>query len=334
MAVTRKIASMNRAKGRVALSVLILCAGHASCAMSAEYPTRPIRVIVSSAPGGGTDLTWRLVEPRMSQNLGQSMVLDNRGGAGGDVGANLVAISNPDGYTLLGGVSSITINPAFKKDMPYNMLRDLAPVSLAVKAPNLLVSHPSVPASTVPQLIAYLKAQPKPVQYASAGVGSMPHLMMELFQNLTGVKLLQVSYKGTGQAQTEVLGGQLPLMMGNVLPTLPHIASGRLRAYAVTSAARSAAAPNIPTLAESGVSGYEAVQWFGMWAPAKTPKPIVAKLHAALTQALNDPALKKRFADDGAETAPSASPAEFDQFIRSEMDKWAKVIRAAGIQMQ
>ncbi len=312
----------------------LACVVTATPAIAADYPTRPIRVVVSSAPGGGTDLTWRLVEPRMSQILGQTLVIDNRGGAGGDIGANLVATANPDGYTLLGGVSSITINPAFKKDMPYNVLRDLAPVSLAVKAPNILLSHPSVPARTLRELIAYMKSQPKPMQYASAGIGSMPHLMMELFQNMTGVKLIQVSYKGTGQAQTDVLGGQLPLMMGNILPVLPHIASGRLRPYGITSAARSSAAPDIPTLAESGVPGYEAVQWFGMWAPGKTPQPVVTKLHAALAQSLNEPALKRRFAEDGAEAAPSASPRAFDQFIRAEMDKWAKVIRVADIQMQ
>jgi len=316
-----------------ALIATVLISPVASAA-SAEYPTRPIRVIVSSAPGGGTDLTWRLIESRMSQILGQTLVIDNRGGAGGDVGANLVAIANPDGYTLLGGVSSITINPAFKKDMPYDVLRDLAPVSLAVQAPNILVSHPSVPVKALPELINYMKTRPKPMQYASAGVGSMPHLMMELLQNMTGVKLLQVSYKGTGQASTDVLGGQLPLMMGNILPTLPHIASGRLRAYGITSNKRSPAAPDIPTLSEAGVPGYEAVQWFGMWSPKKTPQPIVTKLHRALTQALNDPALKKRFSDDGAETAPSESPQAFDAFIRAEMNKWATVIKSAGMEMQ
>jgi len=303
-------------------------------AISADYPTRPIRVVVSSAPGGGTDLTWRLIESRMSQILGQTLVIDNRGGAGGDVGANLVAFANPDGYTLLGGVSSITINPAFKKNMQYDVLRDLAPVSLAVQAPNILLTHPSVPAKTLSELITHMKSRPKPMQYASAGVGSMPHLMMELFQNMTGVKLVHVSYKGTGQASTDVLGGHLPMMMGNILPTLPHIGSGRLRAHGITSSKRSSAAPDIPTLSEAGVPGYEAVQWFGMWAPGKTPQPVVARLHRALTQALNDPALKKRFADDGAETAPSESPQAFDGFIRAEMNKWAKVIKSAGIEMQ
>ena len=299
-----------------------------------NYPARPIRLVVPSVPAGGTDLTWRMIEPRLSELLGQRVVIDNRGGGGGDVGAAIVARAQSDGYTLLGGVSSITINPAFKKDIPYDVLRDLTPVSLATKAPNILVSHPSLPAKSVAELIAYIKAQPRQLQFASAGIGSMPHLMMELFLNMTGLKLTHVAYKGTGQASLDVIGGQVPLMTGNVLPTLPLVTSGRLRAYGLTSATRIAAAPDIPTLAESGVPGYEAVQWFGMWAPARTPRENIIKLHRALGQALSDPALKKRMADDGADVAPSASPEAFQEFIRSEMAKWAKVIKTAGIKME
>lgn len=306
----------------------------APAAAQEKYPARPIRLVVPSVPAGGTDLTWRMIEPKLSELLGQRVVIDNRGGGGGDVGAAVVARAQPDGYTLLGGVSSVTINPAFKKDIPYDVLRDLAPVSLAAKAPNILVSHPSLPAKSVAELIAYIKAQPQRLQFASAGIGSMPHLMMELFLNMTGLKLIHVAYKGTGQASLDVIAGHVPLMTGNVLPTLPLVTSGRLRAYGVTSATRSAAAPGIPTLAESGVPGYEAVQWFGMWAPARTPREIVVKLHRALAQALNDPALKKRMTDDGADVAPSASPEAFQDFIRAEMAKWAKVIKTAGIEME
>jgi tripartite-type tricarboxylate transporter receptor subunit TctC len=298
------------------------------------YPARPIRLVVPSVPGGATDLTWRMIEPRLSDLLGQRVVVDNRGGGGGDVGAAVVARAQSDGYTLLGGVASATINPAFKKDIPYDLLRDLAPVSLATKAPNILVSHPSLPAKNVAALIAYIKAQPQRLQFASAGIGSMPHLMMELFLNMAGLKLIHVAYKGTGQASLDVIGGQVPLMMGNVLPTLPLVTSGRLRAYGMTSATRVTAAPEIPTLAESGVPGYEAVQWFGMWAPARTPRDIVVKLHRALGQALSDPVLKKRLTDDGADIAPSASPEAFEKFIRAEMAKWANVIKTAGIEME
>ena len=308
--------------------------GLVSAAALADSSTRPIRLVVPSVPAGGTDLTWRMIEPKLSERLGQKMVIDNRGGAGGDIGAAIVAQAQPDGYTLLAGVSSATINPAFKKNIPYDLLRDLAPVSLAVKAPNILVSHPALPARTVPELIAYIKAQPQRLQFASAGIGSMPHLMMELFLNITGLKLIHVAYRGTGQASVDVVAGHVPLMTGNVLPTLPLITSGRLRAYGVTSAARIAAAPEIPTLAESGVSGYEAVQWFGMWAPAKTPRETIVRLHRALAQVLNDPALKKRLTDDGAEVAPSPSPEAFREFIRAEMSKWAKVIKTAGIEME
>ena len=306
----------------------------APAAAQAKYPERPIRLVVPSVPGGATDLTWRLIEPGLSDLLGQRVVVDNRGGGGGDVGAAVVARAQSDGYTLLGGVASATINPAFKKDLSYDLLRDLAPVSLATKAPNILVSHPSLPAKNVAELIAYIKAQPQRLQFASAGIGSMPHLMMELFLNMTGLKLIHVAYKGTGQASLDVIGGQVPLMMGNVLPTLPLVTSGRLRAYGVTSATRVAAAPEIPTLAESGVPGYEAVQWFGMWTPARTPRDIVVKLHHALVRALSDPVLKKRLMDDGADIAPSASPEAFGDFIRAEMKKWATVIKTAGIEME
>ena len=312
------------------LAALLITANSTASAQS----TRPIRLVVPSVPGGGTDLTWRMIEPRLSELLGQKMVVDNRGGAGGDLGANIVAHALPDGLTLLGGVSSITINPAFKQEIPYDVLRDLAAVSLAAKAPNILVSHPTLPAKSVAELIAYIKAQPRPLQFASAGIGSMPHLMMELFLNLTHLKLTHIAYKGTAQASLDVLSGQVPLMVGNVLPTLPLIAGGRLRAYGVTSATRSAAAPDIPTLNEAGVAGYDAVQWFGLWAPAKTPRETVARLHNALNRALNEAVLKKRLVDDGADVAPSASPAAFDQFIRAEMAKWAKVIKDANIQME
>ena len=327
-------ASGNRLRREFA-SALALAAGCLmSSAVPGETPSRPIRLVVPSVPAGGTDLTWRMIEPRLSERLGQKIVVDNRGGAGGDIGAGIVALAQPDGHTLLGGVSSITINPAFKKNISYDVMRDLAPVSLAVTAPNILVSHPAVPAKSVPELIAYLKAQPQRLQFASAGIGSMPHLMTELFLNMTGLKLIHVAYRGTGQASVDVVAGHVPLMTGNVLPTLPLITSGRLRAYGVTSVRRIAAAPDIPTLDESGVRGYEAVQWFGMWAPAGTPRAAIVKLHRALEQVLNDPALKKRLTDNGADAAPSASPEAFREFVRSEMSKWAKVIKTAGIEME
>lgn len=321
-----------RYRSQYCLALLIGCL--VIPATAADYPNRPIRLVVSSAPGGGTDLTWRTVEPRLSSILGQRIVVDNRGGAGGDVGAALVAQANPDGYTLLGGVSSLTINPAFKKDMQYDVLKDLAPVSVATTSPNILLSHPGVPAKNVQSLIAHIRQQPKPIQFASAGVGSMPHLMMELFINITGLKMLHVPYRGTGQATGFVVGGQIPLMMGNILPVMPHVAGGRLRAYAITSATRSSVLPEIPTLAESGVAGYEATQWFGMWVPAGTPREIVSRVHGALVQVLNDPQIAKRVANSGAEIAPSKSPADFDKFIRAEMAKWAGVIKKAGLKME
>ncbi|MCC7483971.1 MAG: tripartite tricarboxylate transporter substrate binding protein [Burkholderiales bacterium] len=299
----------------------------------ADYPERPIRLVIPSVPGGATDFIWRSVEPGMAAILGQRLVADNRGGAGGDVGAAIVAQAPADGYTLLGGVASITINAAARKNQSYRLLRDFAPVSLAVKAPNMLLSHPSVPARTVKELIAYVKSQPRPMQFASAGAGSMPHLMMELFLNLTGLTMIHVPYKGTGQIVADVVGGQVPFMMGNILPMLPHVQAGRVRAYGVTSATRSAVAPDIPALAEAGVPGYEAVQWFGMWAPAGTPPALVKKLHHALSQALNEPAFGKRMAGGGAEVAPSASPAAFHEFVLAEIRKWERVARDAKLDL-
>jgi tripartite-type tricarboxylate transporter receptor subunit TctC len=330
-----EILSVEDHRGRkLRRAVVLFACLLAGPAALAAYPERPIRLVVPSVPGGGTDLTWRMIAPKLGAGLGESVVVDNRGGAGADIGANIVSNANPDGYTLLGGVSSLTINPAFKKNMPYDVLKDLAPVSLATTSPNFLLSNPSVPARTVPELIAYIKAQPQPLQFASAGVGSMPHLMMELFLNLTGLKMTHIPYRGTGQATGFVIGGQVPFMTGNLLPVLPHVNSGRLRAYAVTSATRSPAAPNVPTLAESGVPGYEAEQWFGMWVPAGTPRPVVMQLHKEMVKVLNDPEVKERAARSGATAKPSASPEAYGQFIRAEMKKWAKVIKSAGLEMK
>jgi tripartite-type tricarboxylate transporter receptor subunit TctC len=311
----------------------------ASCAVipgtfAASYPDHPVRLIVPSPPGGGTDTSTRIIAPKLAEYLGQPIVIDNRGGASGNIGAEMVARAPADGYTLLACIASHTSNPAVMKHVPYDFARDFAPISLTVTLPNVLVSHPSLPAKTVRELIAFAKARPGQLQFATGGVGANQHLAMELFLNETGLKMIHVPYKGVGPALIDVVAGHVPLMMGNILVALPHIRSGRVRAFGVTSAKRASGAPDIPTIAESGLPGYEAVQWYGLLAPAGTPREIVSKLHAGVVHALQDPVIRKRFVDDGAEPTPSSTPDEFGAFIRAELAKWAKVVKNAGIQAE
>ena len=298
----------------------------------AAYPDRPIRMIVPSTPGGGTDLAARMVMPKLSEFLGQQIVIDNRGGASGNIGAELGARAAPDGYTLTAAVASLTSNASLMKKVPFDIERDFAPIAMTVIVPNLLVSNPSLPAANVKELIAHIKSRPGQMQFASAGVGSMPHLMMEFFVSSAGLKMTHVPYKGAGPALVDIIAGHVPLMAANILSSLPHVRAGKLRAYGVTSAKRSPGAPEIPTIAEAGLPGYDAVTWFGVLAPTGTPRAIVTLLHTNVVRAVNDAGVRKRFVDDGADPSPSASPEAFAVLIRGEVRKWAKVIRDAGIQ--
>ena len=316
---------------RLACAACVLCLTAASPAAVAAYPEKPVRLVVPSVPGGGTDTTMRIIAPKLGEILGQQIVIDNRGGAAGNIGAEVVARSAPDGYTLMAVISSHTINPHLMAKVPFDIERDFAPISLAVRLPNVLVSNPSLPARTVKELIAFIRARPGQLQYASAGFGSNPHLMMELFTSMAGVKMVHVPYKGAGPAFTDVVAGHVHVMAGNILSALPHIRSGRIRAYGLTAAKRSTGAPEIPTIAEAGLPGYEAIQWFGVAAPAGTPRDIVTRLHSAVAQALGDPAIRQRFVSGGADPSPSASPEAFAEFMRAEYVKWGKVIQAAGI---
>lgn len=306
----------------------------AACVATAAYPEKPVRLVVPSVPGGGTDTTMRILAPKLGELLGQQIVIDNRGGAAGNIGAEAVARSAPDGYTLLAVVSSHTINPHLMTKVPFDIERDFAPISLAIRLPNVLVSNPSLPVRTMKELIAFIRARPGQLQYASAGFGSNPHLMMELFTSMAGVKMVHVPYKGAGPAFTDVIAGHVHVMAGNILSALPHIRSGRIRAYGLTSATRSSGAPEIPTIAEAGLPGYEAIQWFGVAAPAGTPRDIVTRLHAAVVQTLADPGIAQRFVSGGADVAPSKSPEAFADFMRAEYVKWGKVIKSANIKPQ
>jgi tripartite-type tricarboxylate transporter receptor subunit TctC len=319
-------------KIEVRLIVGIVAASLAGAALAqANYPTRPVRIIVPSSPGGGTDILSRLVAPGFSERLGQTAVVDNRPGAGSIIGNDIVAKSPPDGYTLLMGISTLAILPSMHKKLPYDAMRDLAPITQVIAAPNILVVHPSLPVKSVKDLIAFAKKHPGELNYGSAGLGTNPHLSMELFLSMTGIKMVHIAYKGLGPALVDLVAGHVVAATSTMLAGLPHVKAGRLRPLATTGAKRSAVLPDLPTVAEAGVPGYEAVQWYGLFAPGKTPQPIITKLHDAMVGALKSPAIGDKLKIDGAE-AVGSTPEEFGRFLRSETQKWGKVVRAAGIQ--
>ena len=298
--------------------------------LAQNYPTRAVRLVVPSSPGGGTDISARILAPQLTQFLGQQVVVENRPGAGTMIGGDVVARAAPDGYTLLMGISTLAINPAMYKKVPYDALKDFAPISQAVSLSNVLVVHPSLPVRNVKDFIALVKPRPGQVNFASAGVGTSPHLSMELFLVMANLKMLHVPYKGSGPGVTDLVAGHVPAMMPNMLSAQPHIKSGRLRALGVTGSKRAPGADDIPTIAEAGVPGYEAVQWYGLLAPAGTSRDIVSKLHAGAVRALQNPDVRQRLLNDGAEPVGN-SPEEFATYLRAETTKWAKVVQAAGI---
>jgi len=300
----------------------------AACAQS--FPARPVRLVVPSAPGGGADITARIISPRLSELLGQQVVVENRAGAGTMIGSETVARAAPDGYTLLLGISTLAINPAMVRKVPYDALKDFATISQIVSLPNILVTHPSLPAKTVKELVAFAKARPGQLNFASAGVGTNPHLSMELFLSMTGLRMIHIPYKGAGPGVVDLVAGHVPVMTPSILSGLPHVKSGRLRALGVTGAKRAGGAPQVPTIAEAGVPGYEAVQWFGVLAPAGTSREIVARLHGDIVRALQAAEVRDRLASDGADPVGS-TPEAFAAFLRAETVKWAKVVKDAGI---
>jgi tripartite-type tricarboxylate transporter receptor subunit TctC len=298
-----------------------------------EFPVKPIRLIVPSGAGGGTDGTTRLVAPKLDEFFGQRVLVENRPGAGSIVGTEAVARSAPDGYTLLTAISSMTIQPAIQKNLPFDPVRDFSPVSLYVFLPNILVGHASLPPKNVKELIVFAKARPGKLEFASAGTGSSLHMSMELFLSMAGLKMVHVPYKSANTGIGDVMAGHLPLMVTNMMVGTQHVKSGRLHAYGVTSATRSKIAPDIPTIAEQGVPGYEAVQWYGMMAPAGTPKDVIARLHKGVVFALQDASVRERLLAGGADPVGN-TPEEFSALVRSEVAKWAKVVQAAGIKRE
>ncbi len=298
----------------------------------ANYPARPIRIVVPQSPGASTDLTARLIAARLSEVFKQTVVVDNRPGAGTTSGTEIGVRSAADGHTLLVVASSLTINPSLYTKLPYDPVRDFTPVTQLSKFPNLLAAHPSFAAKTLNDVIALAKAKPGTINYASAGTGTGTHMSAELLKQMTGIDIVQIPYKGGGPAAIAAIGGQTQLIIGTTVGLLPHVRSGKLRAVAVTSPKRTASAPEIPTFAESGAPGYDHEPWNGLLAPAKTPAPVIAKLNAEVVRILGTPDVRKIFANEGAE-AVGNSPEAFAAIVKAESAKWAKVIKTAGIKI-
>lgn len=298
-----------------------------------NYPVKPIRLVTGSAPGGGSDFVARVLAEKLSERFGQPVIVDNRAGAGGVIGADVVAKANPDGYTMLVNTgSAIAVNPALQS-LPYDVKRDFTPVMQVSRAPFVLAVHPALPAKSVQELIALTKANPRKFSYASSGIGAVSHLAMELFKSMTGVNVVHVPYRGSSPAAVDLIAGQVQLAMNNIVPTLPHVKSGRLRALGVSGPQRSHVLPEVPTVAQAGVPGYEAMQWYGVLLPAKVPQPIAAFLYKEIGAVLQIPVVRTRLTEEGGDVVGS-TPQQFAAYIELETAKWAKVVKAAGVRAE
>ena len=318
---------------RLTTVAAVLAAFTTPGALAQTYPAKPIRLIVPSSPGGGTDITGRIVAQKLTELLRQQVVVDNRAGAGTRIGNEIVAKSPPDGYTLLMGLSTLAIIPAVYKNVSYDALRDFAPISQVVSVPNVLVVHPSLPARSVKELIALGKSRPRDLIAGSAGSGTSPHLSLELFKSLAGIEMVHVPYKGSGPGLVALVSGEVAVFFPSLPSATPHIKANRVRPLGVTTATRAEAMPDVPSIAEAGLPGYEATQWFGVLAPAGTAQAIVDRLHKEIVAALKSPDVVKQFSTQGAQIVAS-SPEQFAAYIRAETQKWAKVVKAAGIKPQ
>lgn len=312
-----------------AAAMLALVCGSTSFAQ--EWPTRPIKMLVGFAPGGGTDAVARLVAQKMSESLGQTVIVENRAGATGTIAAEVVAHSAPDGYTILmGHVNSNAIAPNLFKKLPYDAVADFQPVTYVGYVPNILVVHPSVAAKSVPELVALAKAEPGKMTYASSGVGSTQHLAGEMFQILTGTRLVHVPYKGSGQAITDLLAGQVNMNFDTMPPVLPHMQAGKIRALAISTPARLPALPDLPTFNEVGITGFDVTNWYGVFAPAKTPKDVVNRLSLEVNKAMNDPATREKLVALGTQLG-GGKPEDFEAFLKTELAKYARLVKDAKI---
>jgi tripartite-type tricarboxylate transporter receptor subunit TctC len=300
-------------------------------AAAQPYPAKSIRLIVPFPPGGSADILARAIGQKAGDGLGQSFVVENRPGAGTAIGAEALAKSAPDGYAvMIGTVSSHAINPALNPKLPFDPVKDFTPISLVATIPFAMVVHPSVPAKTVQEFVELARARPGTLNYSSAGSGTSNHLAGELLRSMTGIDIVHIPYKGSAPALNDLIAGQVSMMFDLVLTAAPHVRSGAVRGLAVTGAQRSSALPGLPTVAESAIPGYEVSAWFGIFAPAGVPQPVVQRLNAEFVKALQQPDLRQRLASQGAEPLTS-TPAEFSAYLRAEIDKWATVVKMAGM---
>jgi tripartite-type tricarboxylate transporter receptor subunit TctC len=319
-----------RAVPAVALAASIAAMAAWGAERTPEYPWKAVRIVVPFAPGGGADLNARMLGPRLSEKFGQPVVADNRPAAGGIVGNEIAARSTPDGHTLLIGTSTLAAAPAIHKKLPYDVVRDFAPVTLTVNSPLVIVVHPGVPAKTMQELIAYARANPNKINYGITGMGGPPHIAGELLKSMAKIEMVSVLYKGIGPVLTALLGNEVQLTFSNVFVAQPHIKAGRMRALAVTSAQRSQAAPDWPTAIESGLPGYETGIWFGVLAPAGTPKAIISRLNKEIVAILRLPEISQTIVAQGGDVVAS-TPEGFAKILRDDIQKLGKVIREAGI---
>ena len=320
--------------------IVILCAGmlltlSATAAQAQAYPARPIRFVVPYAPGGPLDLIARAIGQKLTEATGQAVVVDNKPGAGGNIGADIVAKAAPDGYTIvMGAVATHAINPTLYPKIPYDPVKDFTPVAMVAVVPNVLVVNPALPVKSVKELIDFAKARPSYLNFASGSTGSTGHLAGELFNALAGVQMVHIPYKGGAPAMADLLAGQVQLMFDNLANALPQVKAGKLRALAVTTAQRSAFAPDLPTLAEAGVPGFDLTTWFGIFLPGNAPRDIVLRLNTEINKALNAPDMKDRLEKMGAEPPANNTPERFAAFIKVEFDKYARVIKASGAKVE
>ncbi len=323
-----------RYAGRCALlTVAALSASYAQ-AQRADYPNKPIRMVVTFPPGGSSDNVVRLLVPRLNDKLGQQVLVDNRPGAGGNIGLNLVAKAAPDGYTLgIGAAGGLTANVSLYPQMPFDPVKDFKPVSMLAGIPFVLIAHPSLPAKNLRELMAQAKKSPGKFSMGHGGNGTAMHLSSQLFKQMAGIHLVDIAYRGSGPAAVDIIAGQIPLAIVDLTAALQHIKAGRLIALAVTSAQRLPTLPDVPTMAEAGVPGYESTGWFGVVAPAGTSNAIVNRLNAEIVAALNDPEIRNTMRGMGVEPAPSKVE-EFEQYIQAEIQKWAKVIKLSGTKLE
>ncbi len=312
------------------LAIVLLATAAFANTVAQDYPSKPVRIIVPFAPGGGTDLSARIIAQKLSESLGANFVVENRPGAAGIVGTETVAKSKPDGYTMLVVSSSHAMNPAMYEKMPYDTARDFAPISLLMSGPTLVVAHPSLPAKNARELIALAKARPGTLTFASAGHGTPPHMAGELFKALAKIDILHIPYKGNGPAYTDLMAGQVSLMFPNIATSLPYAKSGRMRAIGVGSKQRSAIAPEIPTIHESGLPGYEMSSWFGLLAPAGTPPTVASRLQQEITRIFKQADVRDKLLAQGVEPVGS-TPQEFTVFLAAETTQWAKIIKSSGL---